>query len=382
MSLLQFKYHRISEDREALREEVRAFLQEELLGYSAVSGADSWMGYDVDFSRKLGDRGWVGMSLPKQYGGADMDLFARYVVIEELLAAGAPVAAHWMGDRQSGPLIMRYGTDRQKAKYLPDICRGKGYFCIGMSEPDSGSDLASVITRARREGDGWILNGCKLWTTNAHRSDYMIALVRTQDKTESRHQGLSQMIIDLTAEGVTIRPIKDMSGDAHFNEVVFEDVRLSEDALIGTEGNGWQQVMAELAFERSGPERYLSSMALVYALIDEVGPHPDALQQKEIGVLAARLFTLRNMSMSVTNELVCGNEPAWAAACVKDLGTSLEQEIPLIAQTLISTCPSVEGGSDYARILAKLLQMAPSFSLRGGTREILRGIIARGLGVS
>ncbi|PHR62112.1 MAG: acyl-CoA dehydrogenase [Robiginitomaculum sp.] len=381
MSLSQFQYHRISDETEELRHDVRAFLEKELANFPPVSRADSWMGHSFEFSEKLGEQGWVGMSLPKTYGGAEMELFARYVVSEELLAAGAPVAAHWMGDRQSGPLILSYGTDAQKEKYLPDICKGKGYFCIGMSEPNSGSDLASVATRARLNDEGgWTLNGCKLWTTNAHKSDYMIALVRTQDKTEHRHAGLSQIIIDLKLDGVTIRPIKDMSGDAHFNEVVFEDVKLSPEALIGTEGNGWQQVMAELAFERSGPERYLSSMALVYAMIHEIGDTPDALQQKEIGVLAARLFTLRNMSMSVTAELVKGNPAAWAATIVKDLGTSLEQETPLLAQSIIPTLPSVEGGSDYARILAKYLQTVPSFSLRGGTREILRGIIAGGLG--
>lgn len=387
MSIEEFRYSRLPAEAEALRAEVRGFLAEALAGYPAVRRADSWMGFDADFSRRLGERGWIGMALPKRYGGSDAGPFARYVVIEELLAAGAPVSAHWIADRQSGPLILRYGTDRQKDRHLPAICRGEQYFCIGMSEPGSGSDLASIKSRARRdggkEGDGsdWLLNGQKLWTTNAHKSHYMIALVRTAEQAASRHAGMSQFIVDLRAPGVTIRPIRDMAGSEHFNEVFFDDVRLGPDALIGTEGQGWEQVTAELAFERSGPERFLSSIALFHTLIDAVGPRPDALQAKEIGRLAAKLHTLRNMSLAVTAQLAAGANPAWAASCVKDLGTGFEQELPEIAQLLTDAEPATAGGSDHARVLAQLMQMAPSFSLRGGTREILRGIVARGLGL-
>lgn len=380
MSISEFQYARIPQEAEALRQQVRQFIAVELADRTALQRSESWMGYDANFSRRLAEQGWLGMSLPAAYGGSEAGLFARYVVIEELLAAGAPVAAHWMADRQSGPLIMRYGTDEQKERYLKPICQGRAFFCIGMSEPNSGSDLASVSSRARREGDHWVLNGRKLWTTNAHRSDYMIALVRTSDAPDSRHQGLSQVIIDLKAAGVTVRPIKDLSGASHFNEVFFDDVVLADDAIIGQEGNGWQQVMAELAIERSGPERYLSTMALAKVLIDAVGRSPDQLQAVEIGKIYARLKTLRNMSIAVTSALVEGKDPAWAASCVKDLGTLLEQDMSKIAQKIIASAPYSEGGDDYSAVLALTMQMAPSFSLRGGTREILRGIIARGIG--
>ncbi|MBR9909225.1 MAG: acyl-CoA dehydrogenase [Gammaproteobacteria bacterium] len=380
MSIDQFNYTRIPADAELLRAEVREFLSQTLADFPAVRRADSWMGFDAEFSRKLGARGWVGMALPKQYGGADASAFARYVVIEELLAAGAPVSAHWFADRQSGPQILHYGTQAQRDFHLPAICRGERYFCIGMSEPGSGSDLASIKSRARREGDKWILNGQKVWTTNAHRAHYMIALVRTSD-SDNRHGGMSQFIIDLTLPGITVRPIKDLTGSEHFNEVFFDNVELSDDDLIGSEGQGWQQVTAELAFERSGPERFLSSMALLNTLIEIIGEQPDRLQAREIGRLTARLFTLRNMSLAVTRQLQEGKNPAWAASCVKDLGSVFEQEIPEIAQLLTETLPTSNGGSDHARVLAYLMQQAPSFSLRGGTREILRGIIARGLGL-
>jgi len=380
MFIDHFKYIRIPPEAEALRAEVRAFLAEALKDYPAVRRADSWMGFDAEFSRRLGARGWIGMALPKRYGGGEASPFARYVVIEELLAAGAPVSAHWFADRQSAPQILRYGTDVQKERHLPAICRGEQFFCIGMSEPNSGSDLASIKTHARREGDKWVINGQKVWTTNAHRSHYMIALVRTSENSK-RQEGLSQFIIDLTLPGITIRPIRDLTGAEHFNEVFFDELVLDADALIGTEGQGWAQVTAELAFERSGPERFLSSIALLHALIDTVGRSPDALQAKEIGRLAARLVTLRNMSLAVTARLAAGKDPAWEASVVKDFGSVFEQEIPEIAQLLCEFAPTFQGGSDYSRVLAYLTQMAPSFSLRGGTREILRGIIARGLGL-
>lgn len=372
------RYSRLPPIAEELRQEVRAFLGEALVDFPAERRADSWMGFDAQFSRRLGRRGWIGMTLPERYGGRQASAFARYVVIEELLAAGAPVSAHWIADRQSAPMLLRYGTEAQKERFLPGICRGESYFCIGMSEPGSGSDLASISTRARRNAAGWILNGRKVWTTNAHRSHFMITLARTQEKTTERHRGMSQFIVDLKRPGITIRPIRDLTGDEHFNEVVFDNVQISEDELVGAEGEGWAQVTAELAYERSGPERILSCMALVNTLVDRVGRSPDAVQARELGRVAARLFTLRNMSIAVTAHLQAGENPAVAAACVKDLGVTLEQEIPEIAQAIEQLEPSSEG-TDYEKVLAHLTQLAPSFSLRGGTREILRGIIARSL---
>ena len=379
MAISQFSYSSIPPEAEALRADVREFIKTHLANYPPTLRAHSWMGFDAGFSKQLGARGWVGMALPKAYGGAAAGPFARYVIIEELLAAGAPVSAHWIADRQRGLLINRFGTEEQKQRYLPAICRGESYFCIGMSEPNSGSDLASIKSNAVRDGNSWLLNGQKVWTTNAHHSQYMIALVRTGEKQAARHEGMSQFIVDLSLPGITIRPIRDLAGGEHFNEVFFDNVRLPGDALIGSEGKGWEQVTAELAFERSGPERFLSCMALLTTLIDALGKTPDALQAREVGRLTARLLTLRNMSLSVTAQLAAGEHPAWAASCVKDLGNVFEQELPEVAQLLLDAEPRQSGGSEYARVLAYLTQMAPSFSLRGGTREILRGIIARGL---
>ena len=221
--LQTLNYQELPDNAIDLRTKVRQFLKVNL-NSSAPRRARSWMGFDANFSKAMAKEGWVGLTLPKAYGGAGLDPYSRYVIVEEMLASGAPVSAHWIADRQSGPLINRYGSEAQKQFYLPKICRAEAFFCIGMSEPQSGSDLASIKTRATPSGSGWILNGQKVWTTNAHHSDYMIALVRTSGTSEDRHKGLSQFIVDLRAKGVTIRQIKDLTGDAHFNEVFFEKI--------------------------------------------------------------------------------------------------------------------------------------------------------------
>ncbi|MEX1667275.1 acyl-CoA dehydrogenase family protein [Zhongshania guokunii] len=380
MFIEQFRYHPIPAEAESLRSQVREFVAENLQHLSLRKRADSWMGFDAEFSRKLGERGWIGMALPTEYGGADASAFARYVIIEELLAAGAPVSAHWFSDRQSGLQILRHGTEQQRQFYLPAICRGECFFSIGMSEPNSGSDLASIKSKAVKNEGGWLLNGQKVWTTNAHRSHYMIALVRSGE-SDNRHGGMSQFIVDLRLPGITVRPIKDLTGSEHFNEVFLDNVQLPPESLLGQEGEGWSQVTGELAMERSGPERFLSCMILMYTMLAEIGSKPNVLQQREVGRISARLMTLRQMSLAVTHLLDQGENPSVAASCVKDLGAVFEQELPEIAQLLCDAEPTASGGTDYALVLAHLTQQAPSFSLRGGTREILRGIIARGLGL-
>ncbi|QNE31166.1 acyl-CoA dehydrogenase [Sphingomonas sp. NBWT7] len=367
---------------EALRGEVRAFLADALASRRPVSRAESWNGFDRDFSRRLGQQGWLGMTWPKRYGGHERSAFERYVVVEETLAAGAPVAAHWIADRQSGPSLLKYGTEAQKEVILPGIAAGETVFCIGMSEPGSGSDLAATRTRAVPVDGGWRVTGTKLWTTGAHHADYMILFCRTSGGVESRQAGTSQLLVDLKAtDGITIRPIIDLAGQHHFNEVHFEDAFIPADALIGSEGAGWEQVMSELAFERSGPERFLSSMQLLIELIGVLQGADSEAAQLAIGRLTAHLITLRRLSRGVATMLEAGENPNTHAAIVKDLGATFEQEIADIARTLVDTAPGNTATSDFLAVLGHNLVNAPSFSLRGGTREILRGIIARGLGV-
>ncbi|KCV52792.1 acyl-CoA dehydrogenase family protein [Bordetella bronchiseptica] len=367
---------------QAFRQDVQAFLKAELPPLPADRRARSWMGFDASFSRKLAARGWVGVTLPRAYGGAEMDAFSRFVLIEELLCAGAPVSAHWIADRQSGPQIRKFGSEAQRSFYLPRICRGEAFFCIGMSEPNSGSDLASVGTRATRRADGgWTLSGRKIWTTNAQHCHYMIALVRTSGTPQDRNQGLSQFIVDLSLPGVTVRPIADLAGDAHFSEVFFDDVQLSDEALIGQEGSGWEQVTAELAFERSGPERIYSSMVLLDGWIQWLRGRGDVSQTAAVGRYATHLAALRNLSLSVTARLAAGESPVVEAALVKELGTTFEQEIPAAIEAALGSDPGADIDAELLRTCAYVNQVCPTYSLRGGTREILRGMIARGLGL-
>lgn len=371
----------LPDEDEAIRPVVRA-LADSVAGTPADIRARSWLGFDAAFSRKLGEAGLLGLTLPKRYGGSARNAFTRFVVAEELLSVGAPVAAHWITDRQSALLILNYGTEAQREAYLPGICRGEIFFCVGMSEPGSGSDLASVRTRAERTATGWRVNGQKIWTSNAQHSHYMIALVRT-GAADDRHAGLSQIVLDLKTPGITIRPIADLTGDAHFCEVFFEDVDLPADALIGNEGEGWKQVIAELAFERSGPERIYSSAVLLDGWIrhlQAVG-RDDAATLALVGDFTARLAMLRAMSIACTALLVAGESPAVEAALVKDLGTSFEQHLPAAIGDDLAAHPDEAVDAELHRTLAYVTHMAPSFSLRGGTREILRGIIARGMGL-
>jgi alkylation response protein AidB-like acyl-CoA dehydrogenase len=292
------------------------------------------------------------------------------------------VSAHWIAERQSAPMILRYGTDEQKRFHVTRICRGESFFAIGMSEPQVGSDLASVRTRAVRTATGWRLNGQKIWTTNADHCHFMIALVRTSGEPEDRQKGLSQLLFDLKTPGITIRPIEDLTGDRHFCEVFFDNVDLPEDAVIGEEGSGWRQVTAELAYERSGPERIYSSMVLLDTWLAHLrtSKRQDDAALALAGRLLAHLAALRSMSVSVTALLAAGESPMTEASLVKDLGTEFEQLVPVaIADMLASTGePAPE---ELMRTLAYITHFAPTFSLRGGTREVLRGLIARGLGL-
>ena len=356
-----------------LRAEVREFVHSEMSANGYPAHCDAWMtSPEPAFSRSLGARGWIGMTFPTEFGGSGSTAAERFVVSEELLAAGAPVAAHWFADRQVGPALLRHGTPEQRESFLPQIARGECYFAIGMSEPDSGSDLASVRTHAERTAGGWVLNGAKLWTSHAHTAHQMLTLVRTAPGGQSRHEGLSQFIVDLSLDGIEIRPVLSLDGGHHFNQVTFSDVMLSEGALLGVEGHGWEQVNAELALERSGPERYLSTLPLLRELARRV-ERPSA----RLGQLLAELATIRAMSADIAEALGRGEAPSVRSAMVKDLGSRLERRVIDVARELAPVAPDLGSSDDYARLLAEATVHAPDGTLRGGANEILRGIVAR-----
>jgi len=364
-----------------LRRRVRVFLGEERAAGRFAPACNAWMeGFSADFSRRLGERGWIGYHWPQACGGRGGSAFETLAINEELLAAGAPVAAHWVAARQTGPLLMRFGTEPQRRRFLPPIAAGELYFAIGMSEPDVGSDLASVRTRGDSHGGGWRLNGRKIWSSGAHQCHYMVVLCRTAPRQSgARHEGLTQLIVDLKSRGVSIRPIRMLDGSHHFNEVLFEDVEVPADMVVGAPGDGWKQVTSELAYERSGPERFLSSFPLLEPYFGALLDAPASGGDAAAGRLLARLMTLRSMSLGIWAALGAGRAPAVEAAMVKDLGTNFERDSIEAVREALASDERLAGNEPLARALAAAVPLAPTYTLRGGTNEVLRNIIAKSL---
>lgn len=376
---MKFVQVTMTDAEDELRSDLRSLIAHELPPGSYEPGLGMGAPFSPDFSRMLAANGYLGMAIPAEYGGHGRSAVERFIVNEELLAVGAPISAHYVADRQSGPTILRFGTESQRRKFLPPICQGKWFFSIALSEPDSGSDLASVRTTARRVDGGWLLNGTKVWTSGAHRNHYALALCRTS-KAEDPHSGLSQFIVALDGPGIQINPILSMDRTHSFNELVFNDAFVPDDALLGEEGMGWKQVNSELSYERSGPDRFLSPFTLYAAYVRERLPidrSPDVL--RVVGELAARMWIIRRLSLSVAKSLDAGDAPAIESAMVKDIGTVFEQHV--VHQLSILAAGEIPRGSQggFESLLARAVLAAPTFTLRGGTTEVLRSVVARGL---
>jgi len=363
-----------------LRARVRRFLDDERARGTIAVGRQGWTTWNREFSRRAAAAGLIAMTWPRAYGGHERSPWERYVVCEELLAAGAPLGSHWIADRQSGPQILRHGSESLRRAILPQIAAGDCTFGIGMSEPDSGSDLSSIRTSAQAVAGGFRLNGRKVWTTNAQHAEYIICLCRTEPRGEDRYAGLSQLVVPMKAPGIQVRPLINLAGEHELNEIVFDDAFVPEDHLLGRRGEGWRLVTEELAFERSGPDRFLSTFGLLSVLADSARGRPDPVLAGQIGALVSRLAALRAISVQINERLAQGQPVGALASIMKDLGTALEQDIPEAARRLLDIRPTLDGDAAAGALAAAILN-APCFSLRGGTREILKGIIARELGL-
>jgi len=366
-----------------LRAAIRGFLVADRQQYGWRPAVDSWLGgWDTGFSERLGAAGFIGLTIPVSYGGHGRSHLHRYVVTEELLAAGAPVSAHWFADRQFAPALLSYGSEAQRREMLPQIAAGRLYAAIGMSEHGAGSDLAAASTRAVKVDGGWRLSGTKVWTSGAHLSHRIVVLARTSPlDPEHRHAGFSQFIVKLDSPGITIDPIVQMGGEHHFNEVTFDDVYVPDDDVLGEIGDGWRQVTSELGFERSGPERILSTAPLLLGMLRMLASQAgvDDGTATDVGDLVARVISLRQLSISVARTLAAGEDAATRAALVKDLGTRFEQDsVELIAELL----DRVDRHTGELRaMLATARLHSPLFTLRGGTNEVLRGVVAKSMGL-
>jgi acyl-CoA dehydrogenase len=362
-----------------LRAEVRSFLAQGRANDDWAPTVDSWhTGFSRSFSRALAAIGWLCIALPKEVGGGGKSYSERFVVAEELLAAGAPVAAHWISERQIAPALFKLGTKEQQQRFLPGITRGELVFGLGMSEPDSGSDLASIRTRARRVDGGWLLSGQKIWTSLAAEADFLLVLCRTS-QAEDRHSGMSQLIVGRSSPGVDVRPIATTTGNGHFCEVFFTDVEVPDECLLGTEGDGWRQIMSELAYERGGPERYLSTFPLFSALVSDLSRSADRSSLEVVGNLTAELSAFRSLAEQVCAAMDEGRPFARDAALLKDAGTKFEQRLVQEVRRCMRADVALDNDNAGARLFRQALLASPTFTLRGGTTEVLRGIIAKEL---
>jgi alkylation response protein AidB-like acyl-CoA dehydrogenase len=356
---------------EGIRANVRDLVAEWRAAGQFTPRTDNWMrGFDPAFSKRLSALGLIGMTWPKAYGGGGRSHVERLAATEELLRAGAPVAAHWMADRQIGPAILRHGSEELRREILPGIVAADHLFCLGMSEPGAGSDLASVTTRATETTGGWRVTGRKTWTTGAHRSTHLYLLARTGD-TGRKHEGLTEFIVDLDSSGVHVSPIVDMTGEHDFNEVTIDGVLVPNHRVLGQPGNGWRQVVEQLSFERGGPERVLSSYPLLARCAGLLPADASDRQLTELGALTARLATLRRLCLSVARHMDAGKAPVREAATLKYLGNAFEQDVVEFARGILGTRARPDP------LFAHALLSSPGFSIRGGAAEVMLSLIAR-----
>ncbi len=387
---MDFKF---TEEQERFRQEVRDFLEEEIRQGTFKPSCDAWIqGYSPEFTKKVAQRGWIGLTWPKEYGGQGRSNIDRFILTEEMLRYGAPAACHWFADRQIGSSIIAFGTEEQKKEILPRILRGEAYVGLGMSEPEAGSDLASLQTRATEDGDDYIIDGQKMWTSCARFMNYIYLVART-DPEAPRHRGISEFIIEANLPGVTITPTIDITGSEAWGEVFYDGVRVSKKHLIGEKNRGFYQILNQLDYERAGLERLMGNYSLFDAIIQftretKRGGKPlaeDILIRHKLAQLQIEFEVGRLLTYRVALVIDEGRAPNWEAAMAKAYSTAFEQHLATTATEILGLYGQLVAESKWAPILG----MAPhsylgatGYSLQAGTSEILRNIVAlRGLGL-
>ena len=324
---------------------------------------DSWVsGYCREFALELAELGWIGMTWPTEVGGGGRATIDRLIVTEQLIGAGAPLAAMWFGDRQVGPSLLAFGTDEQRATYLPGILSGRDTWCIGMSEPNAGSDLASLSTTARRAGDRWVVSGQKIWTSFASKADHCYLICRTGGAVG--HAGISEIIVPMSTPGVEVGPIRDMIGNLSFCEVVFNDIEVPSGNLVGQEGGAFRQTMRQLDHERGGIDRLMSNYALYREAIERSDTR-DSVVRQQIASLETSFRVGRLMIYRAATGIEGGRSAFTKAFCT-------EHEERVAAFLARAAGASMMECSDVARAVCS----AASYRISGGTAEILRNIMA------
>jgi 3-oxocholest-4-en-26-oyl-CoA dehydrogenase alpha subunit len=366
-------------EQQRFREELREFLATQL-------GAERMPdGFDQGFSQKLAERGWIGLAWPRAYGGQGLGPIEQMIYTEEMILADAPRAYHFTAERQVGPSLIRHGSEEQKQRWLPQIAGARASFALGLSEPGAGSDLAAVTTRAIRDGDDYVVNGQKIWTSAAHLTDYIWLVVRT-DQHAPKHRGISCLMADLKVPGVTIRPLYDMTGGHHFNEVFFEDVRVPVDRRVGEENAGWYILAEHLDFERSGIERLVDLEKLFRRVLEEAQKRAtdglDPAVRTRLAEVYIELEVGRLMCYRVAWLQSVGRVPNYEASMAKVYGTEWSQRMVAMAMNLAGMDGIASNAGTVADSVREGYLNAVSRTIAGGTSEIQRNIIAtRGLGL-
>jgi len=378
---------RLSEEQENFRQEVRNFLEGEIKQGLWKPSCDAWiMAHDPDFTRRVSKKGWIGLTWPKEYGGQGRSYIDRLILTEEMLRYGAPAACHWFADRQIGGAIVHYGTDQQKRELLPLILNGDAYVGLGMSEPDSGSDLASLKTKAAENGDEFIIDGQKTWTSGGSAMNWIYLVART-DPDAPKHRGISEFFFRTDLPGITVAPIQDITGGVHFNEVFFENVHIPKTALIGEKNKGFYQILNQLDYERSGMERLMANYPLFEALLKHVketerngqplAQNPlvrSKLAQLKVDFEIGRLHMYR-----VAMVMDEGRAPNWESAMSKAYGTSFEQRLASAAIEIVGLYGQLSPESKWAPMNGMAYHSylsSKGYSLQAGSSEVLKNILS------
>lgn len=382
-----------TEEQNQLRQEVRSFLEDEIEKGLWKPGCDAWIqGYDPAFTKRVAQKGWIGLTWPKEYGGQERSFIDRLVVTEEMLRYGAPAACHWFTDRQIGGSILNYGSEEQKREFLPKIIAGDLYVGLGMSEPESGSDLASLKTRATEDGDAYVINGQKTWTSGASFVNHIDLFART-DTDAPKHRGISEFLVPMDLPGISRIPMTDITGTEAWNDIFFDNVRVPKRFMIGEKNRGFYQVIEQLAYERGGMERLMGNYALFDAIIafvkeTECGGRPlaqDAIVRHKLAQLQVEFEVGRLLMYKVATVMDEGRPPMVEAAVSKSYATAFEQRLANTAMEILGPYGVLQAGCRYAPFegLASHSYLgSKGYSLQAGSREILKNIIAtRGLGL-
>lgn len=380
-------------EQEALRQEVHAFLEQELREDRWRPACDAWIqGFDPDFTKRVAARGWIGLTWPKEYGGHERSFVDRLIVTEEMLRCGAPAALHWFADRQIGGGILRYGNEEQRREFLPRIMRGELYVGLGMSEPEAGSDLASLSTKAEEQHDCFLVNGQKTWTSGGSYINYIDLFART-DFHAPKHKGISEFLVPMNLPGISRVPMVDITGTEAWNDVFFDNVRVPKECLIGERNKGFYHVVEELAYERGGMERLMGNYPLYDGLrkfvAQAVKDGAPLSREPRVRTLMAELeveFEVGRLLMykaaSVMDE---GRPPTVEASTSKVFGTTFEQRLANTAMEILGPYGGLSSWSPHAVIDGMAVHSylaSKGYSLQAGSTEVLKGIIAsRGLGL-